>query len=742
MFRVIIKFFILIILSIVLFTLPKKSFAFEKYQGNPVLSPEPNTWDRNGVSSPNVIYDGTKYMMYYTGLNGSTGNIGLATSLDGMHWTKLSNNPVISSFNVESKQVGVDAPTVIRNEHGYEMWFQGIVYYPDYIDYRVYRAESSDGYSWSVDTDTVGFKPDSGWGSTGITNPTVIKNESGYKMWFSSSDTGRWALGLATSNDGKTWIPYPDNPVLVADQSWEGIDADGPSVVYDSSTYLVYYHGSGDLSYAISEDGIKWIKPSQYNPVLTRNGFDWNGMVGPSIVLLNNGTKALWYAGINSSTSPYWQIGLATDGPLPTATPTETPTPTPTPTAPPVTKVIIIPGFGGSMNAEAIQSCNAGNPDDWTSWFPSDRAYATLKKTLTQYGYNVKFFHFDWRNKPSDTAALLGKYLDNSLLKNEKVHIVAHSMGGLVARAYMEQTQNKNRIATLITAGTPHQGTILAYPAWSGGSVWGDLLWRVAAGIAIRHCKTTHANMSDRQIIQTYMPSVQTLLPVFNYLRQDPRHHTIPYDTMISRNNWLPTQFTAPFYGTKVITISGKGESTLERLDVRSPTTREVGLGNWLDGKPTDRKYSQKGDGTVLVDSSSLEGAVNIILRTDHAGLVSSGKAVKRIAEELMNSPLPGEPQDMPQLDTILVVETENAELQTDLNAEGVWQSPGVTVYFNPHKGTHGAVIKSHKPKSRVTARLYKSLNEEPTEKLSTFTQPGTFRGTIDVSSSGLMDTQ
>ena len=42
-----------------------------------------------------------------------------------------------------------------------------------------------------------------------------------------------------------------------------------------------------------------------------------------------------------------------------------------------------------------------------------------------------------------------------------QVIIVAHSMGGLAARAYM-RTQGSSRIAQIITLGTPHHGTALA----------------------------------------------------------------------------------------------------------------------------------------------------------------------------------------------------------------------------------------------------------------------------------------
>jgi pimeloyl-ACP methyl ester carboxylesterase len=45
----------------------------------------------------------------------------------------------------------------------------------------------------------------------------------------------------------------------------------------------------------------------------------------------------------------------------------------------------------------------------------------------------------------------------------ERVHIVGHSMGGLIARYYVTRLGGDERVHTLVTLGTPHQGTYAAY---------------------------------------------------------------------------------------------------------------------------------------------------------------------------------------------------------------------------------------------------------------------------------------
>ena len=45
----------------------------------------------------------------------------------------------------------------------------------------------------------------------------------------------------------------------------------------------------------------------------------------------------------------------------------------------------------------------------------------------------------------------------------ERVHVVGHSMGGLVARYYVQKLGGDARVHTLVTLGTPHEGTTVAY---------------------------------------------------------------------------------------------------------------------------------------------------------------------------------------------------------------------------------------------------------------------------------------
>ena len=85
--------------------------------------------------------------------------------------------------------------------------------------------------------------------------------------------------------------------------------------------------------------------------------------------------------------------------------------------------------------------------------------YKTLITQLQQRFPNrqVIFFGYDWRFSAYDAAQKLKDYVDN-VLKADKIDIVAHSMGGLVAAQYAADASNAAKINTVVTLGTPYEG--------------------------------------------------------------------------------------------------------------------------------------------------------------------------------------------------------------------------------------------------------------------------------------------
>lgn len=81
-------------------------------------------------------------------------------------------------------------------------------------------------------------------------------------------------------------------------------------------------------------------------------------------------------------------------------------------------------------------------------------------------------FYYDWRRDNRVSARLLKRLLDERLKKwrespngaeDGKIIMLAHSMGGLLARYYLEVLEGWQDCRALITLGTPHRGSVDAF---------------------------------------------------------------------------------------------------------------------------------------------------------------------------------------------------------------------------------------------------------------------------------------
>lgn len=310
---------------------------------------------------------------------------------------------------------------------------------------------------------------------------------------------------------------------------------------------------------------------------------------------------------------------------IPSSTPTPNLSPTPSPT-----KVILAPGMGASWNADAILNCKLDNyQGDWTMAPFAEDIYNSLISSLESNGFKVFPFYYDWRKRiPSHNPELSYLISNLNLQDEEKVNFVGHSMGGLVGRAYLEEDDSK--IHKYISAGSPHKGTALAYPAWYGGEIWNNsLVTRIAATLLIKRCGLNRKN--DMETVRNIAPSFQDLLPIYPFLRNNKTGDLKGIDT----NQWLKNSSFPNSTNIIIATLSGYGFETLENIKVKEPTKKEKKQGLWEEGKPDGKETTTNGDGTVTSDSTKIDGAINFEINQNHGGLVSSQEGISTIVNFL-----------------------------------------------------------------------------------------------------------
>jgi predicted GH43/DUF377 family glycosyl hydrolase len=143
-----------------------------------------------------------------------------------------------------------------------------------------------------------------GWDGSYLQKPSVLHEESGYKMWYDGADfDDNIQVGLALSKDGKSWRKAAQNPVLDGEPSgWDAFGEHAPFVLKDGNLYKMWYEGSDgnvrQLGYATSRDGINWRK-NPGNPVLQAGPDAYDQFVaGHGTVLYEDGLYKLWYHAI------------------------------------------------------------------------------------------------------------------------------------------------------------------------------------------------------------------------------------------------------------------------------------------------------------------------------------------------------------------------------------------------------------------------------------------------------------
>jgi pimeloyl-ACP methyl ester carboxylesterase len=89
--------------------------------------------------------------------------------------------------------------------------------------------------------------------------------------------------------------------------------------------------------------------------------------------------------------------------------------------------------------------------------------FTLLRRQLRRRGFgrvwtmNYQVWTSDLRAAARKLAATIEAICEQT--GYERIHVIGHSMGGLVARYYIQQLGGDARIHTLVTLGTPHRGT-------------------------------------------------------------------------------------------------------------------------------------------------------------------------------------------------------------------------------------------------------------------------------------------
>jgi len=312
--------------------------------GSPVLQGTPGAFDANGVYGADVVYDPldplAPYKMWYSGRSGVFGGIGYATSTDGLAWTKYTNGGALPVAVVD---------------HG--------------------LAGSADSFS--------------------AADPSVLKDGSTWKMWYTGDDSNKKRIAYATSQDGVTWakggkVIAPEDPGVSANIQF---GAFAPTVWKTSSGFSMLLTGrklvgggvfQTKIMETTSTDGLVWAGPSPaLNPSGTNSKFDFSNLNSPDL-LSDPGTGSpykLYYSGntIDANGNFHTRIGEATSS------------------------------NGTSFNKVNGSETGSSVFDVGTAGTAFDARQASGVSAAEPGGSGPKFVGFDWGTRGSDFTPRLGE---------------------------------------------------------------------------------------------------------------------------------------------------------------------------------------------------------------------------------------------------------------------------------------------------------------------------------------------
>lgn len=225
---------------------------------------------------------------------------------------------------------------------------------------------------------------------------------------------------------------------------------------------------------------------------------------------------------------------------------------------------------------------------------------------LAREGYQIAFFNYPSDQPIADSADLLARCMASLRRKHpsSRVDVVAHSMGGLVSRAYVEGPEYAGGVERLILIGPPNAGSKWAKMRLLLEADEHYHLWRHEPGWSPTWAFTDGLGEAGRD-----------LKPGSKFLRElnaRARRPGVAY-TIVAGSQSTTSRVAADCLDTTAGTVRGRAASWWGLRHCRAKLRRKA---------ETVRNEISHSDGPVAVRSARLAGVDDfVIVQGDHASL-------------------------------------------------------------------------------------------------------------------------
>jgi pSer/pThr/pTyr-binding forkhead associated (FHA) protein len=243
-------------------------------------------------------------------------------------------------------------------------------------------------------------------------------------------------------------------------------------------------------------------------------------------------------------------------------------------------------------------------------------------------GKNLLEFAYDWRQDNRASARSLSATIDawqnRSRDAARPITIIAHSMGSLVTRFYLEQLGGKDKVERVIFLGGPHHGVPKAISALYFGP---DILPFGVMGERLRQTVSTFPSMY--QLLPTYSCAIDQAGERFSVLRDEmwlsEHQRAMLRDARLFRKE-IGARSSVP-----AVCVFGYGIKTITGVSVHRGDER-----SWQKVTIAMRRH---GDDMIPEPSAVLKGADIHPVRQNHGSLYTDNDVKKRLKLELTRGP-------------------------------------------------------------------------------------------------------
>jgi len=210
---------------------PPELTSFAPLTDSPIFAGDPGKWDAFIRERGWIVVENGVWKLYYTGYDTPEGirRLGLATSPDGLTWTRHPDNPLVKDQWIEDMMIVKDGETSYMFAEG--------------KDDEAHLFSSKGGIAWTrIGPLDIRMKNGDPIPPGPLGTRTAFKEKDVWNLFYERNDKGVW---LARSQTLKQWVNVQDEPVMVPGPSEYDRDLIAMNqVIRHKGRFYAFYHGS------------------------------------------------------------------------------------------------------------------------------------------------------------------------------------------------------------------------------------------------------------------------------------------------------------------------------------------------------------------------------------------------------------------------------------------------------------------------------------------------------------------